>query len=167
MLVDLSTVQGRLCIETDDNRAPVSSANFLSYVDRGFLNHSAIERIVTPRNDQHPHYKIGAIQWGIRDPNKVFPPIALETTQATGLAHKHGTVSVARPEGGKGQSIFFICVGDQPCLDYGGHRFNDRQGFAAFAQVVEGLDVIRSIYDMAEECDYLSSPLAINHVTRR
>jgi peptidyl-prolyl cis-trans isomerase A (cyclophilin A) len=71
-----------------------------------------------------------------------LPPIAHETTRQTGLRHLDGTVSMARAQPGTANSEFFVCVGDQPALDFGGGRQPDGQGFAAFGRVVEGMDVI-------------------------
>jgi peptidyl-prolyl cis-trans isomerase A (cyclophilin A) len=94
----------------------------------------------------------------------MLPPIAHETTAATGLSHVDGAVSIARAEPGTGSAgAFFICVGDNPSLDFGGMRNPDQQGFAVFGQVVEGMDVVRAIQqlpaDQPTDNEYLKGQL--------
>ena len=96
--------------------------------------------------------------------SKTLPPIAHETTEETGLLHVDGAVSIARAEPGTGSAgAFFICVGDNPSLDYGGERNPDKQGFAVFGQVVEGMDVVRAIQalpaDAPTEFEYFEGQL--------
>ena len=55
---------------------------------------------------------------------------------------------MARLEPGTASSEFFICINDQPELDYGGNRNLDGQGFAAFGQVLEGLDILEKIQNL-------------------
>jgi peptidyl-prolyl cis-trans isomerase A (cyclophilin A) len=63
--------------------------------------------------------------------------------------HTDGTISLARDEPGTGSAAyFFITVGDQPGLDYSGARNADKQGFAAFGRVVNGMDVVRNIHSV-------------------
>ena len=114
-------------------------------------------------------YKIAVIQWGTdpKHPNDTpFPPIQHEDTRTTGLKHVNGTLSMARLGPGTASSAFFICVGDQPELDFGGHRNPDGQGFAAFGQVVAGMDVVMAIYARAEDEGVLKRPIAIPTVAR-
>ena len=58
-------------------------------------------------------------------------------------------------------SSFFICIGDQASLDYGGAFNADGQGFAAFGQVVRGLDVVRRIQASRREQQNLIAPVSI------
>jgi len=90
--------------------------------------------------------KIEVIQGGT-DGNaaKRLPSIAHETTQQTGLRHGNGTLSMARAGVGSAAGEFFIVIGNQPELDFGGTRNADGQGFAAFGRVVQGMDVVRKI----------------------
>jgi len=74
-----------------------------------------------------------------------FPAIALERTNVTGLLHKNGVISMARGGPDSATNQFFICIGDQPELDFGGKRNADGQGFAAFGRVVIGMDVVEAI----------------------
>jgi peptidyl-prolyl cis-trans isomerase A (cyclophilin A) len=63
-------------------------------------------------------------------------------------------------------SEFFICVGDQKELDFGGRRNPDGQGFAAFGKVIDGMDVVRRIHDAPEASQRLTPPVAILRITR-
>ena len=164
--ISITTALGRFNVFVDLQNAPITAGNFLAYVDQNYLNNAVIERLLTPENDDSPRYKIGVIQWGTRDPDKVFAPIQHEPTSVTGLSHTDGTLSLARPPNGTGQSLFFICMGDHPCLDHGGLRYEDQQGFAAFGRVIEGMGVLRSIYARAEPQDYLAAPIQIHTVQR-
>jgi peptidyl-prolyl cis-trans isomerase A (cyclophilin A) len=143
--VVLETRLGDIAIELYPDRAPLSAGSFLEYLDRGLIAESVFYRVVTPENDKGSP-PISVVQGGLLDDSKFLAPIAHETTDATGLAHVDGAVSIARSEPGSGSGgAFFICVGDNPALDYGGARNPDKQGFAVFGQVVEGMDVVRAI----------------------
>ncbi len=96
----------------------------------------------------------------------VLPRIVHETTDVTGIAHLDGTLSMARAAVGTASSEFFICIGDQPELDYGGRRNADGQGFAAFGRVVEGMEVVRTIQSGAVRGQMLEEPVRITAVTR-
>ena len=77
--------------------------------------------------------------------NNHLPPIKHEPTTQTGLHHVDGTLSLARFAPGSGQSDFSICVGDAAYLDADPTQPGDNLGFAAFGQVVEGMDVVKAI----------------------
>jgi peptidyl-prolyl cis-trans isomerase A (cyclophilin A) len=144
--VMLRTALGAIEVAVDLARAPISAGDFLKYVDRGLFDGSAFYRTVRPDNDINP-VKIDVIQGGLMDDKRLLPPIPHEPTSKTGLHHRNGTISTARDEPGTGSAgAFFICIGDQPELDFGGRRNPDRQGFAAFGQVVQGMDVVRAIW---------------------
>jgi peptidyl-prolyl cis-trans isomerase A (cyclophilin A) len=166
----VTTDLGKFTVEVFPEKAPISTRNYLAYVDGGYLNGSSVYRIVAPKNQSDDvAYKIAVIQWGRgpeRADNPPFPPIALENTRTTGLKHLNGTISMARREPDTATSEFFICVGNQPELDFGGHRNPDGQGFAAFGQVVEGMDVVMAIYARAESEGALKHRLAIPNVIR-
>jgi len=107
--------------------------------------------------------KIEVIQAGINPAreSEAFPPIALERTRVTGLKHLAGVISMARAQPDTATSDFFICVTDQPSLDYGGARNPDGQGFAAFGQVVSGMDVVRRIQNARARGQTLAPPVKI------
>jgi peptidyl-prolyl cis-trans isomerase A (cyclophilin A) len=157
-------------VEVYEQQAPITARNYLAYVDGGYLNNSTVYRIVAPKNQpEDAKYPIAVVQWGM-DPahpeRSPFLPIPHETTQITGLKHLNGTISMARLAPGTASSAFFICIEDQPELDFGGHRNPDGQGFAAFGQVIEGMGVVRTIYARAEDEGVLKHPIAIPTVAR-
>ncbi len=103
------------------------------------------------------------IQGGLKDNDhpQSLPIIIHETTAQTGILHKDGTISMARNEPGAASSEFFICINDQPQLDFGGRRNPDGQGFAAFGRVVEGMDVVRKIQSQPAQGQYLVRDMLI------
>ena len=141
----LQTALGAIEVELYADKAPVTVANFLRLVDGGHLDGAQFFRTVSPENDNGSPV-ISVIQAGLGDKASPFPPIAHETTERTGLRHVDGTVSMARGDVGTAASDFFICIGDQPALDFGKTRNKDGQGFAAFGRVTEGMDVVRRIH---------------------
>jgi len=104
-------------------------------------------RSVGPANDNNPA-TISVIQGGLGDLLSPLPPITHETTARSGLHHTDGVISMARDAPGSASSEFFICLGDNPALDFGGRRNADGQGFAAFGRVVRGMDIVRKIHAM-------------------
>jgi peptidyl-prolyl cis-trans isomerase A (cyclophilin A) len=145
----IRTSLGEIEIEVDSVHAPKTAANFLRYVDLGFYGEfGRFHRTVRPDNQKGEKIKIAVIQAGL-EPYKAraYPPIPLETTKTTGLRHRDGTVSMARTAPNSATSDFFICIGDQPALDYGGKRNADGQGFAAFGRVVRGTGVVQKIQE--------------------
>jgi peptidyl-prolyl cis-trans isomerase A (cyclophilin A) len=145
--VRVQTELGDIVVEVDQARAPATSANFLRYVDAGHYDGGTWHRTVKMDNQPESTIKIEVIQAGV-NPERAqqgFPPIALERTSVTGLAHKDGVISMARGMPDSATSGWFICINDQPSLDFGGQRNPDGQGFAAFGRVVSGMDVVRKI----------------------
>jgi peptidyl-prolyl cis-trans isomerase A (cyclophilin A) len=140
------TSLGEIELELYPEKAPVTVENFLRLVDRGHLEGGTFYRVVSPENDNGSPV-ISVIQGGIGDAESPFPPIAHETTAVTGLPHLDGSISMARAEVGTTTTEFFICIGDQPALDFGATRNDDGQGFAVFGQVVSGMGVVRAIHE--------------------
>jgi len=137
--VVIRTTTGKIIVVADTARAPRSAGDFLRCVDQGLFDGGEVYRSVRPENDLNP-VKLAVIQGGVTSPVKQLPPVAHETTRQTGLRHRNGTLSLARAAPGTGSGgSFFICIGDQPELDYGGRRNPDGLGFAAFGQVVAGI----------------------------
>lgn len=144
--VVLTTAHGTIEVAVDGVHAPISAGDFLKYVDRRLFDGAAFYRTVRPENDFNPVH-IDVIQGGLTDEKRLLPPIAHEPTSKTGLHHRNGTISIARDAPGTGSGgAFFICIGAQPELDFGGKRNPDGQGFAAFGHVVRGMDVVRAIW---------------------
>lgn len=159
----LTTERGEIELALEAERAPVTTANFLRYVDRGFYAGGVFHRTVKPDNQGGSPIKIEVIQGGI-DPAREKedgPAITLERTRDTGLRHVAGAISMARLGPDTATSDFFICVGDQPELDFGGRRNPDGQGFAAFGCVVRGLEVVRAIQQAPAGGQKLSPPVKI------
>ena len=129
---------------------PVTTANFLRYVDGGHYDGGSFYRTVRYTNDNGSP-KIEVIQGGIGTSEPPFEPIAHEDTETTGIRHVDGVISMARGAVGTASSEFFICIGDQPGLDKGEARNADEQGFAAFGRVLSGMDVVRSIHALPSE----------------
>jgi len=167
-LVSVETSLGAIVIEIDTIRAPITGGNFLAYVDSGLYDGGRFYRTVMLQNQPDNDVLIEVIQGGI-DPalrEDRFDAIALERTNVTGLRHLDGTISVARAGPDTGRSEFFICIGDQPELDYGGARNPDGQGFAAFGRVVSGMDVVRRIQAQPAEGQQLRVVVGIVGVGR-
>jgi peptidyl-prolyl cis-trans isomerase A (cyclophilin A) len=145
--VRVQTELGDIVLEVDPIKAPDTTANFLKYVDAGHYDGGIFHRTVKMDNQPESAVKIEVIQAGV-NPDRAregFPAIALERTSVTGLLHKDGAVSMARGGPDSATSGWFICINDQPSLDFGGARNPDGQGFAAFGRVVAGMDVVRKI----------------------
>ena len=139
--VRLQTDKGVIVAELADDKAPITVANFLRYVDSGRMDGAVFYR--ASRAPGAP--TVGLIEAGVKDPAKLFPPIAHESTTATGLRHLDGTLSMARFAPGTATSDFSICCGDAPYLDAHPEAPGDNAGYAAFGQVTEGMDVARAI----------------------
>ncbi len=144
--VRMTTSLGDIELELYPDKAPVTVENFLRLVGGAHLEVGTFYRVVSPDNDNGSPV-ISVIQGGIGDADSPFPPIAHETTADTGLPHLDGSISMARAEVGTATTEFFICIGDQPALDFGGTRNNDGQGFAVFGRVIKGMDVVRAIHE--------------------
>jgi peptidyl-prolyl cis-trans isomerase A (cyclophilin A) len=163
----VETELGEIEIELDGARAPVSTANFLRYVDGGFYDGGRFHRSVRLDNQNRDDVLIEVIQ--ASNPDSEIPeaePIPLERTSETGLKHLDGTISMARGGPDTARSSFFICINDQPSLDFGGARNADGQGFAAFGKVVRGMDVVRRIHESPTERENLTPPIGIIRVSR-
>ena len=161
--VTLKTELGDIVVELYPNKAPYTVYNFLKYVDEKRFKESTFYRTVRIDNQPDNEVKIEVIQGGLFDDNhpRVLPPIQHETTKVTGIKHLDGTISMARNEPGTASSEFFLCIGDQPSLDFGGKRNPDGQGFAAFGRVVKGMDVVRKIHQASAEGQWLKPRIKI------
>jgi peptidyl-prolyl cis-trans isomerase A (cyclophilin A) len=164
----IETELGNIEAEVDPGHAPVTVTNFLKYVDGGFYNGGQFHRTVKPFNQPDSPVKIEVIQASINPTrrNEGFLPIPLERTSTTGLSHKDGTLSMARGRPDTATFDFFICIGDQPALDFGGERNPDGQGFAAFGRVIKGMDVVRKIQAAPATEQKLPPPIRIISIRR-
>lgn len=159
----LETALGEVELEVDLAHAPLTARNFLRYVEAGRYDGGRFHRTVTAGNQPQSPVKIAVIQGGEAPEREAsdFPPIPLERTRDTGLSHRDGTLSMARSGPDSATADFFICVGDQPALDFGGKRNPDGQGFGAFGKVVRGMEVVRRIWKSPAQQQALSPPVAI------
>ena len=162
----IKTSVGNITVELN-HKAPVTVANFLKYVDAHLYDSSSFFRAVRLDNQPNNPVKIEVIQGGNVDSLKQFPPIPMETTSQTGLHHLDGTISMARSSPASATSSFFICINDQPSLDFGGKRNPDGQGFAAFGKVTSGMDIVRKIQQLyPEQGQYFIPPVTIISIER-
>lgn len=167
--VVIVTDKGEIEIEVDSQRAPLTAANFLRYVDVKFYDGGSFYRTVRPDNQSEKKIPIAVIQGDAPEEKQkqTFAPIPLERTSKTGLKHKDGEISMARDGPDTATSSFFLCIGDQPQLDFGGARNPDRQGFAAFGHVVRGMDVVRAVQMGAARGEDLTPPAKIVTARRK
>jgi peptidyl-prolyl cis-trans isomerase A (cyclophilin A) len=143
--VAIDTSLGRIVIALDRGRAPVTTANFLRYVDGHRLDGQNFYRAMHVADGKGGDG--GLIQGGITtDARKLFPPIAHEPTNQTGIKNIAGAISMANAGPGTAKADFFILLSDMPGLDAGGPG-GDANGFAAFGHVTEGMDVVRKIWE--------------------
>jgi peptidyl-prolyl cis-trans isomerase A (cyclophilin A) len=166
-LVEVATALGRFTLDIREDAAPASAGYFLADVRAGLYDGSSFFRIVTLANQQAEQGRqIEVVQGGLKHDREDIPAvIPHETTAMTGLRHLKGTVSLARFAPGAVYHSFFICLLDEPALDFGGARHPDGQGFAAFGRVAERFDVVGRIFAHAEKAEYLRNEVAITRVS--
>jgi peptidyl-prolyl cis-trans isomerase A (cyclophilin A) len=139
--VEIQTGHGLIVVELEADKAPITAANFLRYVDARKYDGGSIYRASRARGTPGG----GSIQGGPAARVRRFAPIAHESTKTTGLRHKAGTISMARNAPGSATADFFICASPAAYLDAHPGAPGDNQGFAAFGTVVKGMDVVREI----------------------
>ena len=138
--VQMETSAGRIVIEVETVKAPITAANFLKYVDEHRFDGATFYRAMQSGPGT------GLVQGGVNnDPERVLPPIAHEPTTQTGLSHADGAVSMARYAPGTATGDFFVSVGPTLSYDAGRSYSVDPDGFAVFGRVVQGMDVLRVI----------------------
>jgi len=144
--VVITTTVGAITVELAADKAPITTANYLKYVDRKLYDGATFYRASKPPGQTANDY--GSIQGGLRDDvKKKLPPIAHESTIKTGLKHGDGTISMGRFAPGTAQADWVICVGDMSYLD----ATPTDPGFAAFGHVTEGMDVVQQILGMPRD----------------
>jgi peptidyl-prolyl cis-trans isomerase A (cyclophilin A) len=169
LVISMETEEGNIRIVLFTKEAPVTCANFLKYVEQLGDQGGEFYRTVTTANQPDKKVKIEVIQGGFNLKNRdtsTIKPIPLERTSITKLSHKDGTLSMARSDPDSGSTEFFICIGDQPSLDFGGQRNPDGQGFAAFGQVIQGMDVVCRIQAKPAVGQALTPPVRITRIIR-
>ena len=166
--ISMETELGSIQMVLYPDRAPITVSNFLRYVDENRYKDFHFYRVVHMENQPDNDVKIEVIQGGLgfdKHPMEL-PTILHETTDKTGIRHLNGTLSMARLEPGTASSEIFICINDQPELDYSGKRNPDGQGFAAFGKVISGMDVIRKIQLLPETKQMLDKVVKVNSIQR-
>jgi peptidyl-prolyl cis-trans isomerase A (cyclophilin A) len=166
--IRITTEAGVITAELYPEQAPVTVANFLRYVDAGHYDGGSFHRTVRPDNQPNDSVRIDVVQAGVDSvrAGSGFGAIPLERTSVTGLKHEDGTLSMARGGPDSASSGFFICIGAQPELDFGGARNRDGQGFAAFGRVTGGMDVVRRIQQSHAEAQNLVPRVRIIRIER-
>jgi peptidyl-prolyl cis-trans isomerase A (cyclophilin A) len=166
--VVIETTMGAITAELYVEAAPITAENFLTYTDDRVFDGGSFFRSVRMDNQPNDSVRIEVIQGGpdasVND--RMRAAIPLERTTVTGLLHVDGAISMARGGPDTARASFFICIGDQPSLDFGGNRNLDGQGFAVFGRVVEGMDVARSIQQQPVDAQQLRDPVRILRVRR-
>ncbi|CAN5865651.1 peptidylprolyl isomerase [soil metagenome] len=166
--IRIVTQLGTVDADLDSARAPATVVNFLRYVDGHLFDGGSFFRVVTMDNQPKDVIRIEVIQGGKRaTTDSAFAAVPIERTSITRLRHHGGTLSMARSSPNSARDNFFITIGDQPDLDFGGRRNPDGQGFAAFGHVTAGMDVVRKIQSQPAVGQALVQPVMIVSVTRR
>ena len=162
----IETELGNIVFETYPEKAPITTTNFEKYVDQNIFDGASFYRVVRMDNQPKDSIKIEVIQGDFTGKDYYFPTIAHETTDVTGLKHLDGTVSMGRFKVGSTAAEFFICIGDQPELDFNGKRNPDGQGFAVFGQVIEGMDVVKKIQNGETDYQTLNNKIRIIQIKK-
>ncbi len=167
MTVMIQTELGDITLELYPEKAPITVANFLRYVDEGGFENAKFYRTVVKDNQPQDDDMIYVLQGGRSEGDSTFflPPIEHETTEVTGISHLDGVISMARNKPGTASSEFFICIGDNSTLDYG-RREPDTAGYATFGKVVKGMDVVHTIHQSPREKQALTPNIRISNIVR-
>jgi peptidyl-prolyl cis-trans isomerase A (cyclophilin A) len=145
--VVITTALGTLRVELYADKAPITVANYLKYVDRHLYDGATFYRASKPPGQAANDY--GTIQGGLQnDPKKVLPPIAHESTIKTGIGHGDGIISMGRHAPGTAQADWVICIGDMSYLDADPKDPKANPGFAAFGKVLDGMPLAQQILGM-------------------
>ena len=162
----METEFGLVKLKLFSNNAPITVKNFLKYIREKKYDDFHFYRTINLNNQLNKEIKIEVIQGGLglNNHSMRLDPIVHESTNITGLKHLNGSISMARIEPGSASSEIFICINDQPELDYGGKRNPDGQGFAVFGIVLEGLDIIKLIHKQKSEDQMLKKPIFIKFI---
>jgi peptidyl-prolyl cis-trans isomerase A (cyclophilin A) len=143
--VTIMTNLGNIILELEAKRAPITTANFLRYVDQKRFDGTVFYRAMRLNWGTQPN---GLIQGGTQNnPKRILKAIPHETTAQTGILHLAGTISMARFAPGTATGDFSILLSDLPSLDANPAAPGDNVGYAAFGHVVEGMDVVGKIFN--------------------
>lgn len=165
--VMIQTEMGDIKLDLYPEKAPITVANFLHYVDEGGFENASFYRTVVKENQPQDDDMIYVLQGGRSegDSTFLFPPIEHESTEVTGISHLDGVISMARNKPGTASSEFFICIGDNSTLDYG-RRQPDTAGYATFGKVVSGMEIVHKIHQSPSEGQALTPNIRIINIVR-
>ncbi len=163
----IDTAKGGFTIRLHDTEAPATCRYYRDIAARGDLDQGVVFRVTTRENDtQSNGWPIDIVQFGTHsglDGDR--RSIQHESTDTTGLTHRRWTVSASCYAPGEVYGSFFVCMRDEPALDFGGKRRSDGLGYAAFGEVVDGHGTIETLYAHAGANEILKQPIRINRVT--
>lgn len=163
----IETELGDITFQVFPKKAPISVKNFEAYEQMANFDGATFYRVVRMDNQPNDSIRIEVIQGNFTANENSKEPIAHETNDKTGIKHKDGTISMARSKPGTASAAFFICINDQPELDFGGKRNPDGQGFAAFGKVVDGMDIVRKIQSGQTDKQSLVAPIKIKRIYKK
>ena len=157
------TEAGAFVIALDLEKAPVTAGYFKAIIESGAMNGASFFRIVGADNaSMRVENPIEVVQGGLQETDRQpVPAVRHEPTSETGLRHKKWAVSTARHAPGETYGSFFICMRDEPGLDFGGKRHPDGLGFAVFGEVISGFDVVDTLFDRREGKEFMDRPIPI------
>lgn len=165
----ITTRLGDIELELFPNKAPKTTAAFLSYIDEGLYKNTSFYRVLKT-DDMPTDFNTGIIQGGIYQSNSdkigKVKSIPHEPTNKTGLSHLSGVVSFASLGAGTATTEFFICIGDQLTLDAGASGTKDGQGYAAFGKVFKGMSIVRKIQNQKSHGDKFDEKVDILNIER-
>jgi peptidyl-prolyl cis-trans isomerase A (cyclophilin A) len=166
----IETAYGDIILELYADKAPKTVKAFLSYVDEDLYKKGSFYRVLNNDNQPSNAPKSELIQGGIWKSNigkaASIKGIEHEPTNITGVLHKRGVISLARTTPGTASTEFFICIADEPGLDFGGENIADKQGYAAFGKIIKGMDIALKIYRQNEVNQYFDPPVTIFSIKR-
>ncbi len=164
--IKIFTSEGTITIGLYPEQAPITVTNFLEHIENKEFDNKSFYRTVKMDNQPENEIKIQVIQGGVGffESDKNLNPIQHESTNETGILHLDGTISMARVDTGTATTEFFICVGNQPALDFGGFRNPDGQGFAAFGKVTSGMHIVHKIHQKADTNQFYINPVKIDSI---
>ncbi|HRK54416.1 MAG TPA: peptidylprolyl isomerase [Cyclobacteriaceae bacterium] len=163
----IETEIGDIVFKTYPKKSPIAVKNFEKYEQKGDFEGASFYRVVRMDNQPNDSIRIEVIQGNFTANENSEGPIPHVTNDKTGILHKDGAVSMARGKPGTASVAFFICINDQPELDFGGKRNPDGQGFDAFGQVISGMDIVRKIQSGQTEQQTLKSPIKITRIYKK
>lgn len=183
------TSLGEINVELYDQQAPCTTAHFLAYIDEEYYGGASFYRVIREDNQALGTVRIAVVEGGFSNsyydymlregfaqgldydqtqgPHGRHPCIRVETTADTGLTHLDGTLSFGRCGPDEVDDSFFICVGDQPELDFGGRRYADGLGFSACGRVIAGMEIVRAIHGSPTQGQRLENEVTIISLRRQ